>query len=230
MQLYIKIIFFLAAGIFFLSGCSASSTASRYNKSENEKDNSQYQGRYDTKSDFTVSKTDSLEFDLIEEDETEFEDYTGEQRIDYSQVLKNFSDSDFFNADLTTEQEKMLMEIIKYLDTPYKYGGNSKKGIDCSAFTQNVYSSSVNLKLLRSARDQYSQGETINSIENLKFGDLVFFDTRRRVKPGHVGIYLGDNLFVHASRTLGVTVSSLNENYYSKRYMGARRVQENFSN
>jgi cell wall-associated NlpC family hydrolase len=53
---------------------------------------------------------------------------------------------------------------------------------------------------------------------------LVFFNTRRRVKPGHVGIYIGDNLFAHASSKSGVTVSSLDYDYYSNRYMGARRV------
>ena len=60
----------------------------------------------------------------------------------------------------------------------------------------------------------------------LKFGDLVFFNTRRRVKPGHVGIYIGDNLFAHASSKLGVTISSLEHDYYNKRYMGARRIDE----
>jgi cell wall-associated NlpC family hydrolase len=64
----------------------------------------------------------------------------------------------------------------------------------------------------------------INDRSDLKFGDLVFFNTRRRVRPGHVGIYIGDNLFAHASSKLGVTISSLDYDYYSKRYMGARRV------
>ena len=60
----------------------------------------------------------------------------------------------------------------------------------------------------------------------LKFGDLVFFDTRRTVKPGHVGIYLGDNLFAHASSSKGVTISSITSSYYSGRYMGGRRISK----
>lgn len=118
------------------------------------------------------------------------------------------------------------MEIIKYMNTPYKYGGNSLNGIDCSAFTQSVYQSSWMITLNRSARDQYQQGTVIENREDLKFGDLIFFNTRRRVRPGHVGIYIGENLFAHASSTLGVTISSLEHNYYNKRYMGARRIEE----
>ena len=103
---------------------------------------------------------------------------------------------------LSSKKELMLMEIIRYLNTPYKYGGNSLNGIDCSAFTQNVYKNSWLLNLNRSARDQYQQGIVIENRSELKFGDLVFFNTRRRVKPGHVGIYIGDNLFAHASSKL----------------------------
>ncbi|MCJ7552912.1 MAG: C40 family peptidase, partial [Ignavibacteriaceae bacterium] len=80
------------------------------------------------------------------------------------------------------------------------------------------------ININRSAREQYIQGEVITEKSELKFGDLVFFNTRRRVRPGHVGIYIGDNLFAHASTKHGVTVSSLDHNYYSARYMGARRI------
>ena len=118
------------------------------------------------------------------------------------------------------------MEILNYINTPYQFGGNSKNGIDCSAFTQRIYNS-CSIKLLRSAREQYMQGIEITDRDNLKFGDLVFFDTRKTVKPGHVGIYLDDNLFVHASSKNGVIVTPLNSDYYSERFMGARRI--NFS-
>ncbi len=117
------------------------------------------------------------------------------------------------------------MEIIKYLDTPYKYGGSSLNGIDCSAFTQSVYQDALNVNLNRTARDQFTQGKVV-SREELEFGDLVFFNTRRRVRPGHVGIYIGDGLFAHASTKGGVMISSLDEDYYSKRFMGARRIVE----
>ena len=118
----------------------------------------------------------------------------------------------------------MLMEIIKYLDTPYKYGGNSKDGIDCSAFTQNLYRDVLATDLMRSARLQFSQGKLVSSKQDLQFGDLVFFNTRQRVKPGHVGIYIDDNLFAHASTSKGVTISSMDLDYYSQRFMGGRRI------
>ena len=127
---------------------------------------------------------------------------------------------------ISSKRELMLMEIIKYMDTPYKFGGNSLNGIDCSAFTQNVYQSAWMLNLNRSAREQYKQGIVIEDRRELEFGDLVFFNTRKRVKPGHVGIFIGDNLFVHASSKSGVTISSLDHDYYNKRYMGARRIEE----
>ena len=129
------------------------------------------------------------------------------------------------DADNSTIKEKMLMEIIKYLNTPYKYGGSSPDGIDCSAFTRTIYSNVLSVELNRSAKEQYTQGIKIDKPENLKFGDLVFFNTRRRVKPGHVGIYIGDNLFAHASSKNGVIVSSLEEDYYSRRFMGGRRIE-----
>ena len=127
-----------------------------------------------------------------------------------------------------TEREKILFEVIKYLETPYKYGGNTDKGIDCSAFTKQVYEKSVSVELPRTAREQFNTGEKVSKDE-LKFGDLVFFNTRKTNNPGHVGIYLGDNQFVHASKTYGVTVSSLDANYYKKRYAGARRMMDNIS-
>jgi len=69
-------------------------------------------------------------------------------------------------------------------------------------------------------------GLKIHTRDSLQIGDLVFFNTSRRRFPGHVGIYLGENLFVHASRSLGVTISSLDEKYYNKRFVGSRRINE----
>ena len=129
--------------------------------------------------------------------------------------------------DYTTLREKMLMEIIKYLNTPYKYGGNTKDGIDCSAFTQILYRDVFHVGLERSARLQYNQGSVVSSGDQLRFGDLVFFNTRKRVKPGHVGIYIGDSLFAHASSAKGVTISSIDYDYYARTFMGARRFETN---
>jgi cell wall-associated NlpC family hydrolase len=220
-----------AAGFLIYSGCSASTASSRFGKNKSDKDSNESELRYSVSKKTTQSSSaDSSYYDEVSLDEEEFdEDPTEELTIDYAEVLKRINpSSENLNADLGSIREKMVMEIIKYLNTPYKYGGNTKKGIDCSAFTKSVYESSLALKLDRTARDQFNQGLEITDRSDLKFGDLVFFNTRRRVRPGHVGIYLGDNLFAHASRKLGVTVSSLEENYYHQRYMGGRRLDSVF--
>lgn len=124
-----------------------------------------------------------------------------------------------------TNYERFLMSIVNYIGTPYKFGGNSRKGLDCSAFTQLVYLESFNLELPRSTLQQIKIGVPVPR-EELKFGDLVFFNTRRRQNPGHVGIYLWNDFFVHASTKYGVTISSMAEGYYYRKYIGARRIQE----
>jgi cell wall-associated NlpC family hydrolase len=224
--LIIYIIFIL--GLTTLNSCSSSSGTLRYqdtkqNESASNKNNSRYTQN---------SNGDDSLFIYEDEDVPEFQDPSDlpedESKIDLSSLMKNIgkntSGSD--GSVLSSKKEIMIMEIIKYMNTPYKYGGNSLNGIDCSAFTQNVYQSSWMLQLNRSARDQYQQGKVIEDRADLKFGDLIFFNTRRRVKPGHVGIYIGDNLFAHASSKLGVTISSLEHDYYNKRYMGARRIED----
>ena len=153
-----------------------------------------------------------------------------EPNVDVSTLLAKEETEYTFDVpgyDYTTIREKMLMEIIKYLGTPYKYGGNTKSGIDCSAFTQIIFRDVFNLSLERSARLQYTQGSVVEKGEELKVGDLVFFNTRKRVKPGHVGIYIGDNLFAHASTKKGVTITALDYDYYARTYMGARRFESN---
>ncbi len=120
------------------------------------------------------------------------------------------------------DQSKMMREISKYMGVPYVYGGASAQGMDCSGYTMTVYKNSMGVALPRSASEQAKVGTSVK-YENLKFGDLVFFNTTGQA-DSHVGIYLGDDLFAHASVTLGVTISSLQSFYYQKRYEEARRV------
>jgi len=122
------------------------------------------------------------------------------------------------------DDQKMMDVILGYLGTPYLYGGETKSGIDCSAFTSAVYGQSVNVKLPRSAADQVKEGKPV-SFDDLKFGDLMFFNTTG-ANPSHVGIYIGDDLFAHASEAFGVTISSIESSYYKKRYTEARRIIE----
>ncbi|MCU7495874.1 MAG: C40 family peptidase [Ignavibacteria bacterium] len=161
-------------------------------------------------------------------DEEDGEDLpTEKDLISVSQLVEKYVTGNEYAepSDSVNLKEKVIMEIIKYLDTPYKFGGVTSKGIDCSAFTRTVYNNTFSYELPRTAREQFQQGEEVDDISRLKFGDLIFFNTRRSVKPGHVGIYLGDNLFAHSSSRQGVMVSSLNMEYYNKRFMGGRRFE-----
>ncbi len=122
------------------------------------------------------------------------------------------------------DDQKMMDVILGYLGTPYVYGGDSKSGIDCSAFTSAVYDQSVSVTLPRTAADQAKEGTPV-SFGDLKFGDLMFFNTTG-TNPSHVGIYIGDDLFAHASEAFGVTISSIESSYYKTRYTEARRIIE----
>ncbi len=203
--------------IFVYCGCSSSSYTSRYNTDKDKKEKQSRQ-RFSDTNDLAINE------DSLGEDQDEMPDDKGIDIAEVMNKIKTKENESSIDADKSTLKEKMLMEIIKYLDTPYKYGGNTSDGIDCSAFTRAVYNEVLSIELERSARDQYNQGVKIENQEDLKFGDLVFFNTRRRVKPGHVGIYIGDNLFAHASSKSGVIVSSLDQEYYAHRFMGGRRV------
>jgi cell wall-associated NlpC family hydrolase len=151
------------------------------------------------------------------------------------QVLKN--DTSAHNADkqfietysarlgitLKPGCNKRLIETVtSWLNAPYKYGGNSKQGTDCSGFVQQVYAEVYGISLARSAADIFAQCKKINRSE-LKEGDLVFFKINTS-KVGHVGIYLTDEYFIHASTKKGVIVSSLTEEYYAKYFYSAGRI------
>lgn len=118
--------------------------------------------------------------------------------------------------------DRLILFAKKMLHLPYRFGGNSFSGLDCSFFVKKVYSM-VGVDLPRTAREQFTKGIPISK-EELQPGDLVFFRTYAKF-PSHVGIYLGDNLFIHAStRSKKVTIDSLETPYYFSRFIGAKRI------
>ena len=120
------------------------------------------------------------------------------------------------------EDYEILSIAARHLGTPYRFGGATESGFDCSGFVRNVFSE-VGMQLPHSAREQFNMGERVASDE-LQPGDLVFFRTYRR-DASHVGIYVGDNLFIHAaSHGKDVRVDSLDEAYYKAHWLGARRI------
>ncbi len=117
---------------------------------------------------------------------------------------------------------RLILFAKKMLDIPYRFGGNSLIGIDCSAYVKKVYSM-IGVVLPRSAREQFNEGTPID-VDNLSSGDLVFFRTYASY-PSHVGIYLGNNLFIHASsKKKKVTIDRLDTPFYVKRFIGAKRL------
>jgi LysM repeat protein len=121
-----------------------------------------------------------------------------------------------------TTSSELEQVAFNYLSTPYRFGGNSRKGIDCSAFVQQVFRE-VEVELPRSAREQFRVGDNIDR-EQLQKGDLLFFRTYAKY-PSHVGIYLGDGKMIHASsRSRRVVVTSIDQPYYRQRFIGAKRI------
>lgn len=113
--------------------------------------------------------------------------------------------------------------INEWYGVRYRLGGNDKEGIDCSAFVQRFYEDVFGMNLVRTAFQQFSQSNLLWDNEDLKEGDLVFFRVRTK-RISHVGIYLMNNFFVHASSSQGVMISSLNDKYWQKYFACGGRV------
>lgn len=127
---------------------------------------------------------------------------------------------------LNTEVEQvqnlaLYASLNHWLGTRYCMGGTTKRCIDCSAFTMSVYGAAYNTTIARTAREQYRTTQRISRTE-LKEGDLVFFNTRGGIS--HVGIYLQNNKFIHATTSKGVMVSDLYDNYWVRRFIACGRV------
>ncbi len=119
----------------------------------------------------------------------------------------------------------LITSIYHWLGTPHRDGGTSKHGTDCSYFVQSVYQEAYGIELNRNSRKMYEEDVEPVRQSALREGDLVFFNTSGD-GISHVGIYLRNNMFVHASSSKGVIVESLSSPYYRKNYAGSGRVMK----
>jgi len=126
-----------------------------------------------------------------------------------------------------TSNMKLFHFVYDWIGTPYHFGGSSRKGIDCSAFTKELYSEVFNLDIRRNSRDIFSMVSPVSKDE-LKEGDLVFFKIHSR-RISHVGVYLGNGRFAHAS-SRGVAISSLSDAYYSRYFYKGGRLLSAYKN
>ncbi len=141
---------------------------------------------------------------------------------------QDFVLSDQTDPNRAAQRSDVMAEIINWIGTRYEFGGQDRGGIDCSSFTRQVFGKAFGLDLPRTAYEQSQLGDPVNR-EKLQFGDLVFFKTARYAPITHVGIYIGEGLFANAACSRGVTVASLDDNYWSAHYVGARRLLTNTS-
>jgi lipoprotein Spr len=155
-------------------------------------------------------ETDKAEKSIEDQDKSLIKDY-------FSQIMGV--------ALSTTSNVKLFQFVYDWIGTPYRFGGTSRKGIDCSAFTKELYSKVFNMSIERNSRDIFSMMNPIKK-DDLKEGDLVFFKIHSR-SISHVGIYLGNSKFAHASSE-GVKISSLDDDYYSHYFFKGGRLLDSF--
>jgi len=121
-------------------------------------------------------------------------------------------------------EQRLLEAADGWMGTPYLYGGTTKEGVDCSALTKIVYKQAFDVDLPRRVRDQKKEGVEVTR-EELKPGDLVVFKTGSFISnKQHIGIYLSESKFLHASTSEGVTISSLEDYFWKKKYRSSRRL------
>lgn len=108
----------------------------------------------------------------------------------------------------------------KYIGVPYVWGGSTPKGFDCSGFLKYVFNEGAGTNIPRTVAAIYSKGTKVSSPQ---VGDVVFFQTYKK-GASHAGIYIGGNKFIHSSSSKGVTTASLDNSYWSQRYLGAKRI------
>lgn len=148
---------------------------------------------------------------------------TSAPRLDYQALARA---SLLLGVDINLEDNhKLYLEAADWIGTPYRGGGDSKRGTDCSGMVYQIYRKVYRTQVPRNSEELKDKSNKIAK-RNLKEGDLVFFSSNRsRKKVAHVGIYLKNGKFIHSSTSRGVIVSRLSEDYYSKHWICGGRIR-----
>ncbi len=149
--------------------------------------------------------------------------HPGEQAQERQKRLSPLFDTSNACGRLESDTSRLGKVLYSYLGTPYRYGGMSHDGVDCSGLVCLVFRETWNMRLPRSATDMVNAGSAV-PFDSARAGDLVFFRWGFIGGPDHVGIYIGSGRFVHASSRLGVIESTLADNYYGSHLIAMRRV------
>ncbi|WP_294284727.1 C40 family peptidase [uncultured Chryseobacterium sp.] len=176
----------------------------------------------------TDAKLASLETNKMEQDKQKLiNSFLAEKAAALANAKNSIKNSEIAKAiKHNTTIDNILTEAQTYIGTPYRYGGMTRNGIDCSAFVLSVFGAAAGLSLPRVAASQSEEGEKIDK-ENLQKGDLIFFSHGRRIS--HVGIVEsvdenGEVKFIHAATSKGVMISSLNDSYWGPKYRFGKRI------
>ncbi|MCX8522479.1 NlpC/P60 family protein [Chryseobacterium formosus] len=220
-----RVLFYLVA---FVSTISLQSCVTNYVVSKPATYNKEYK---------TDAKLAALDTQLEKDKKTLINSFISEKAVALSNAKNSIKNSEIAKAIKHNKTiDNILIEASTYIGTPYRYGGTTRNGIDCSAFVLSVFGAAAGLTLPRVAASQSQEGETIDK-ENLQKGDLIFFSHGRRIS--HVGIVEdvteeGEVKFIHAATSKGVMISSLNDSYWGPKYRFAKRVinenGENYNN
>lgn len=140
-----------------------------------------------------------------------------------SGISKDNNDNDTYMA---PQSAALINKARSWLGTPYRYGGNDRRGIDCSGLVLQVYKDALGIQLPRNSREQHDYCSSVSK-GGMVPGDLIFFATgKNKRKVSHVGIFVGGNQMIHASTSQGVIISDINSSYYSRTYVGAGMVDK----
>lgn len=171
---------------------------------------------------YNSSGTSERRAEVDEEEEAE-NPADHEPAVESREVGDDRSDAAVVSGPTSIDPRLFQRVVDTYVGTPYKRGGDNLRGIDCSNLVSSIYRDYDGTQLPESTRGLLRLSGVIE-YDDLQIGDLVFFKFAETRSPSHVGVYVGDKRFVHASETNGVIISSIEENTYRSAYYGARRV------